>query len=269
MEEVSKMFRDKHDFSAIAVSANELQSAESVLPLLPQASISKPEQVVSVRGDFDVWHLFYYSPERYSRAPELDEVRVTWKGVEQYRYNMYILSIRLRDATALLLGVPFFSMGRVVFGELAKAAHGLGLTFSAIELAKLTDAVQSGKYTGGLIKLSGMEMVVHGDSFLDRVTLTGTDVLGSATFRHLESLAARAATAFSQRRCRIVFDDHVRPRFGLAADRYGNYLFRVTKNAENLPCARELLIFLLRSRLMRATYAFPPSRSVIDESTGI
>lgn len=258
------MFRDRHDFSAIAVSLGKLQSVWDTLGLLPSDAISEPEKVVSSDG-FEALHLFYHSESRFTRSADLDEVKVNWRGIEQYRYNMYVMGIRVNDRFIILLCVPFFSMGRSVFSLFTKAAHGLGLSFYFVDLKKLTEAIHGGLNDGGLVKLVKMDMLIYGDTYVDKILLAGTDVINSLTFERLSQASAKAQTSLAARRCTVVLDDHERPRFALSADRYGNYTFRIARAGENISVGRDLISFLYRENLMGETFAFPPIRGVEEE----
>jgi hypothetical protein len=258
------MFRDRHDFSAIAVSMERVGSVRDTLSLLPSDSISEPELFASSDG-FEALHLYYHSQERFSRSPELEEVRVVWNGVEQYRYNMYIIGVKVAGRVVLLLSVPFFLMGRSVFSRLVKAAHGLGLVFHFVDLKRLTEAIQAGRNDGGLVKLVRVEMLIHGDTYVDKILLAGTDVMSSLTYEELSRASEVAQTSLAPRRCTMVFDDHERPRFVLSADRYGNFTYRVSRGAENISVGRDLLSFLYQENLVGETFAFPPARGAEEE----
>ncbi len=258
------MFRDRHDFSAIAVSTDKIGSVQESLRLLPAEATSELEVVFLANG-FEVFHLFYHSEERFSRSPELEEIRTTWNGIEQFRYNMYIMGLDVGGRLMLILCVPFFAMGRSVFSRLVKAAHGLGMIFNFVDLKSLTEAFQAGRNHGGLIKITKMEMLVHGDTFVDKIVVSGTDIVNSSTFEQFTHASDTAEVNLATKRCTIVFDDHERPRFALTADRYGNFSFRISRGAENMPVGRDLILFLFGERLIGQTFAFPPAQGTEEE----
>jgi len=255
------MFRDRHSFTAICVSSKSLDSVRKAIGLLPQEALSKPERVAAQSKDgFEAFHFLFHSSERFSRSTELDDAKVVWNGVDLYRYDMYAIGIEIVNTFVVILAAPFFSMGKKVFSIFSRNAVGTGLQFHQVALDLLQGAIRAGRHEGGLVRVVGMELIVLGDASVDRIALSGTDVLHSALFGRFTDLAEGSSTILSPRRCRLVYDDHLRPRFGLSTDRYGNFVFRVGKDSENLACGMDLMKYLHREDLIKRTFAFPPAR---------
>ena len=255
------MFRDRHEYYAIAVSSDSLNSVKKAMDLLRPEAVAEPERIATIGHEgFDATHFFYYSPDRFSRSQELEDARFPWNGIEQFRYNMYVFGLPVSKSFVIILAVPFFAMGRAVFSEFVKSAPGLGLTFYSVALDLLMAAIKEGRHEGGIIRISDVELAVLGDTSIDQVALSGTDVLNSVTFAKIAESAAAAATTLTPSRCRITIDDHSRPRFVLATDRYGNFSFRLGRNATNIFPGMTLFSYLKREGLMQTTFAFPPAR---------
>ena len=256
------MFRYQREYRAIAFHAASLQSVPDVLGLLPKQSTALQETLENSTDQLEVCHAFYYSRSEFTQGKLLEEAKE--KGRRgMARYNMYLFRFAWKRQRILFVAVPFSKMATEVFDALHVGTRGMGLKYHAVDLGSLISCLTNGDGSITNHRLTAAKFDVEGDSAVDRLGMSGDDVVHSRSYKRIcEGL--RGIT-LSPLRCRLVYDDHEGTRFGMQVDLHGNYWFRVRQHAVNLAWSEHLFRFLYGEKLMMASPAFPLHRGVTDE----
>jgi hypothetical protein len=249
------MFRDRRDFRAIAFTIPNLNSIAGIRELLPKDSISEGKLLKNGSPKFQIEHLYYYSKERYSPSPELDSIKQVWHGIEQYRYDLYLLGFNGPNSYIAIVAVPLLKMGMELFNQVHEKVIGRGLVYQKVLLEKLLKAVRDGHHLGGYIKITNIQMLIKGDPPANSVLIAGDDALNSKTFELLHS--SLSGIEFNPMSCRIIYDEPGERKFYLGVDKFGNYSFYVRVGGHNLHWANYLLTYLYGEKLIGETIAKP------------
>jgi len=239
-----------------------MRTPEDVYALMPAGATSGRERTDASSDRFVVEHCFYHSRNLYAAGNFLEEITVVRRGQTQYKYNMYIVGYTSPGGFVALVAVPFTQLGREVYERIQKASRGHGLRYQTVNLDRLISAVKAKKHLGGRVKITKLDLLLHGDSAANSVSFAGKDTLHSRVYqrltRHLSGIEMQP------RRCCVAYDSHEGQRFALESDRFGNFAFRITSGAANLPSAAPLLSYLYDSDLIEETTASPLRRGTLE-----
>jgi hypothetical protein len=252
------MFRDKRDFRAIAFTVPSLKSIAGMRDLLPQNSISEGEQLTEGSPQLQIEHMYYYSRERFSPSPELDNVKKVWQGIEQYRYDLYLLGFTGPNFFVGMVAVPLLRMGLNLFRQIHEGARGSGLLYQKVSLERLLKAVTEGRHMGGSIRITNIQMLIFGDPSANSILIGGENALNSKTFKCLSN--SLTGLQFDPLSCRVIYDRPEGQRFYMGIDRFGNYSFYVRAGGYNLHWASNLLSYLYKEKVIDETPAIPLRR---------
>ena len=229
------MFQEQREYRSIAFVMPGLESASDVLSLISKESSRECQALPISTADFEIAHSHYYSETRFTPSEELEELKVTKRGAEVFRYNVYVFRLEWRRARVFFVAVPFFRMAWEVFPKLREAARGKGLQYQRASVDKLFKVLLSEEAVDNRPSIGLTSFNVLGDPLLQTLAFNGDDILHSQTYSRLRS--SLGGVELSPKKCQIVYDDHKGKRFRLNTDYLGNYQFRIGKGAMNLPCA--------------------------------
>src|SRR4051794_22666107 len=98
------MFHEQRDFCAIAFRSPKIRNVGELWALLPQKTVEHavPEDGmagVAVPAGFDLVHAYYYSTAQFVFLDEedLSTIRVRRGGKLLYRYDMYLMGLRVGE----------------------------------------------------------------------------------------------------------------------------------------------------------------------------
>jgi hypothetical protein len=143
-----------------------------------------------------------------------------------------------------------------VAGQAAEKAGNL--VFQGVDLPALVERVLKGDHLDGKLRLRALEFDVLGDEKVKRLIFRGSDTLYSKTYGR--TVNALKGIKLAPRACTMTYDDGAGIRISLEADLYGNFGFRVSREAENLSWLRIILDYLVANDLLLAKRILPTRR---------
>jgi hypothetical protein len=260
------MILDRRKFHAVAFYSESIKSISDAKNLINGYLVKEIAKLSGTDSYIEIEHVAYYSKIRYSLSPELDQIIVTLGGKEYFEYNLYFIGFNMLDKYITLVAAPFLLMLRHIFDSLKKSFKLNGMIYRVINLRDIISAIQNNRHLGGKIKLTRVDMMINADTSAYTISLRGPDVIHSNTFIKLRDSLHGTGISLSPRRCSILYNDHEGNRFTLMTDQFGNYSFRVAKDARNLSSSNNLFLYLVEESLMKETLALPLIRKTeIDE----
>ena len=250
------MFRDQRDFRALALCSPKLNGLDNVAAIFPFGSLDESGAFSEFRdAEFQVRHYYYLSKKRFTESLELEHT----KGKnDHFRYDMYICGMPIKKSRFLtIIAAPFRTMMVELFDVIKNKTSGLGMRYQKVNQESLIAKILGGDNLKGAISLTRMESFVLTDPAASVMSLRGQNVLQSRSYK---VLAKTHGSGLQPAKCRIKYDDGSFLSTKLETDQFGNFAFRVRKDAVNFPSIGTIFQYLYSQNLVEDTVVLPLSK---------
>jgi hypothetical protein len=255
------MFYDRRDYHAVLFGGDAFASEKALTRLFLANELDLKSPKLLADNYQIVYRATVVSDIPYVRVPTAREaISVRRRGKEVFQFDCYAIVYKGSPGLCLF-ALPFLGLLKEVLGSAIENARG-DIPFQAVKLDELVVAVLSGEHIGGKLKVRALDFDVSGDEHVKRLMFRGPDTLYSKTYDR--TVKGLKGITLSPRACSMTYDDYAGSRVTLEADRFGNYAFRVSAEALNVPRLRLLVSFLVEHELLKITHIVPTRRLLED-----
>lgn len=243
-----------------------MTSIQGVIKLFGDDQVSDVRFLPSGLGGVKIAHALFYSRHYYPRSDD-DELRnaiAVKRGHETlYKYDIYLFADGGAEGFHCIVAVPFSALGREVFFTLHKASAGSRPLYRRIDLAGALDVLAKGATEQSRIAVRALEVPLGSEGNVDRLWLSGRDVVNSTAYRLLpKMLEVLPGEADNPRKCdpescQFAYEGEAGTSFRLTADNQGNYSFHLRKDPGLLTYFARLLRFFYAHGITEDIHAWP------------
>lgn len=255
-------YLDRRDFRLVIFKDDELSEIEQVADLFDgELSSRRKDRLETHLGGATITTVTatYYSKNCFLRTtdPEKRDVLRARRRVDQFQYDVYILSYRKLSQQLFAVAIPFSAMARELFGKIHERKPSSNFVYLKPAVNSLVNKLVERFIGSERIKVMGINWAVAGDTGRsDQVILRGSDVIHSNMFKQLRD--TKGGLAISARKVQVRFEapGGTEP-LRVAFDKFGNYSVWVRPEGTNLPVVFQLFELLNKAKLIDDERAFP------------